>query len=53
MNIIAELLRFGDREFYKDWWNCRSLAEFWRTWNMPVHQWFLRHVSQPMSYAVG
>jgi diacylglycerol O-acyltransferase-1 len=20
LNVIAELLKFGDREFYKDWW---------------------------------
>lgn len=20
MNFVAELLRFGDREFYRDWW---------------------------------
>jgi diacylglycerol O-acyltransferase-1 len=20
LNILAELLKFGDREFYKDWW---------------------------------
>ncbi|CAM9864484.1 unnamed protein product [Heterosigma akashiwo] len=25
MNLLAELLRFGDREFYKDWWNSTSL----------------------------
>lgn len=23
MNLLAELTRFGDREFYKDWWNAR------------------------------
>ncbi|KAK4483669.1 hypothetical protein RD792_010870 [Penstemon davidsonii] len=27
LNILAELLRFGDREFYKDWWNARTVAE--------------------------
>ncbi|KAJ6407218.1 hypothetical protein OIU84_010679 [Salix udensis] len=27
LNILAELLRFGDREFYKDWWNARNVEE--------------------------
>ena len=25
-NVMAELLRFGDRHFYNDWWNCKNLA---------------------------
>ncbi|KAF3794829.1 Diacylglycerol O-acyltransferase 1 [Nymphaea thermarum] len=36
LNILAELLRFGDREFYKDWWNARTVEEYWRMWNMGV-----------------
>eukprot|EP00240_Pyramimonas_obovata_P003049 CAMPEP_0118923662 /NCGR_PEP_ID=MMETSP1169-20130426/2102_1 /TAXON_ID=36882 /ORGANISM="Pyramimonas obovata, Strain CCMP722" /LENGTH=671 /DNA_ID=CAMNT_0006864679 /DNA_START=317 /DNA_END=2332 /DNA_ORIENTATION=- len=47
MNILGELLRFGDREFYRDWWNARNIEEYWRLWNMPVHQWFVRHVYFP------
>ncbi|KAF9680442.1 hypothetical protein SADUNF_Sadunf06G0121600 [Salix dunnii] len=27
LNILAELLCFGDREFYKDWWNARNVEE--------------------------
>ncbi|KAG1335378.1 diacylglycerol O-acyltransferase 1-2 [Cocos nucifera] len=34
LNILAELLRFGDREFYKDWWNAKTIEEYWRMWNM-------------------
>lgn len=34
-------------EFYKDWWNASTLGEYWRTWNMPVHKWLLRHVYFP------
>eukprot|EP01121_Diplochlamys_sp_Union-15-3_P012857 TRINITY_DN3908_c0_g4_i1.p1 TRINITY_DN3908_c0_g4~~TRINITY_DN3908_c0_g4_i1.p1 ORF type:complete len:474 (-),score=22.05 TRINITY_DN3908_c0_g4_i1:58-1479(-) len=48
LNIVAELLRFGDREFYKDWWNSTTLAEYWRKWNMPVHNWLMRHVYFPI-----
>lgn len=28
LNIIAEVLRFGDRTFYKDWWNAESLGVY-------------------------
>ena len=44
LNVIAEILRFGDREFYRDWWNATSLDIFWRKWNILVHEWLLRHV---------
>ncbi|CAK77558.1 unnamed protein product (macronuclear) [Paramecium tetraurelia] len=47
LNITAELLRFADREFYKEWWNCKNLEEYWRLWNLPVHHWLVRHVYFP------
>ncbi|KAK9697248.1 hypothetical protein RND81_08G024800 [Saponaria officinalis] len=47
LNILAELLNFGDREFYKDWWNARTFEEYWRMWNMPVHKWIVRHIYFP------
>lgn len=34
MNFLAELTRFSDRNFYKDWWNSKYLDEYWRTWNL-------------------
>ncbi len=39
--------RFGDREFYKDWWNASTIGDYWRLWNMPVHKWLLRTVYFP------
>jgi hypothetical protein len=27
LNILAEILQFGDREFYKDWWNAKTIDE--------------------------
>ncbi|XWS17429.1 hypothetical protein CRYUN_Cryun33cG0066700 [Craigia yunnanensis] len=47
LNILAELLRFGDREFYRDWWNAKTVEEYWRMWNMPVHKWMVRHIYFP------
>eukprot|EP00850_Spirogloea_muscicola_P020834 SM000228S07374 [mRNA] locus=s228:34353:38324:- [translate_table: standard] len=40
LNILAELLLFGDREFYKDWWNAKTIEE-------PVHKWLVRHTYFP------
>uniref|UniRef100_A0A673MXK5 O-acyltransferase n=1 Tax=Sinocyclocheilus rhinocerous TaxID=307959 RepID=A0A673MXK5_9TELE len=48
MNFVAELLRFGDREFYRDWWNSETITFFWQNWNIPVHKWCLRHFYKPL-----
>ena len=48
MNLTSELLYFADRNFYCDWWNANNVNEFWRTWNMPVHRWALRHLYFPI-----
>lgn len=48
LNFSAELLRFGDRQFYKDWWNSESVTYFWQNWNIPVHKWCLRHFYKPL-----
>eukprot|EP01013_Petalomonas_cantuscygni_P004216 TRINITY_DN1453_c1_g2_i1.p1 TRINITY_DN1453_c1_g2~~TRINITY_DN1453_c1_g2_i1.p1 ORF type:complete len:865 (+),score=164.83 TRINITY_DN1453_c1_g2_i1:109-2703(+) len=44
MNLWGELLRFGDRQFYLDWWNARNWAEYYRKWNIVVHKWLYRFV---------
>lgn len=48
LNIVAELLKFGDRTFYRDWWNSPNVAYFWQNWNIPVHRWARRHLYLPM-----
>lgn len=47
LNILAELLHFADRTFYRDWWNATSTKYFWQNWNIPVHQWCKRHLMVP------
>ena len=47
LNLFAELLTFGDRVFYKDWWNSSEVSSYWRLWNMPVHYWLVRHFYFP------
>lgn len=44
MNAFAEILRFGDRMYYRDWWNSRSFEMFYRTWNLIVHDWLHQFV---------
>ncbi|XP_068614322.1 sterol O-acyltransferase 1-like [Brachionichthys hirsutus] len=39
LNLFGELLRFADRMFYKDWWNSTSFTNYYRTWNVVVHDW--------------
>ncbi|KAF2214032.1 hypothetical protein CERZMDRAFT_96059 [Cercospora zeae-maydis SCOH1-5] len=48
LNLLAELLRFGDREFYSDWWNSSSVRSYWTSWNKPVTNFMKRHIYSPM-----
>jgi len=48
LNIIAELSYFGDRLFYKEWWNATNMEDYWRLWNLPVHNWLVKHIFLPM-----
>ncbi|XP_014212741.1 diacylglycerol O-acyltransferase 1 isoform X1 [Copidosoma floridanum] len=47
-NLMGELLHFADRKFYCDWWNANNIDTFWRTWNLPVHRWAIRHLYLPV-----
>lgn len=44
LNAFAEMLRFGDRMFYKDWWNSTSYSNYYRTWNVVVHDWLYYYI---------
>ena len=48
LNLMAELLTFGDRLFYKDWWNAANIGLYWRNCNLPVHNWLIRHKYFPL-----
>ncbi|XP_050452378.1 sterol O-acyltransferase 1-like isoform X1 [Cataglyphis hispanica] len=48
MNAWAEMLRFADRLFYKDWWNSTSYRMFYRTWNVVVQDWLHTYVYKDM-----
>lgn len=44
LNIFGELLKFGDRLFYEDWWNVKDFAEYYRKWNIVVHEFLYYYV---------
>ncbi|XP_012282761.1 sterol O-acyltransferase 1 [Orussus abietinus] len=48
MNGAAELLRFGDRMFYSDWWNSTSYGGFYRSWNIVVYDWLYTYIYKDM-----
>ncbi|EDW68201.1 sterol O-acyltransferase 1 [Drosophila virilis] len=44
LNFTSELLRFGDRMFYKDWWTSHTYDGYYRNWNVVVHDWLYEYV---------
>jgi sterol O-acyltransferase len=48
MNGFAEMMRFADRMFYKDWWTARSLTDFLSAWNVIVADWIYLYVYQDL-----
>ncbi|KAG5297794.1 diacylglycerol acyltransferase DGAT2 [Histoplasma ohiense] len=48
LNALAEVMHFGDREFYTEWWNSPSVGTYWRTWNKPVYHFMQRHIFSPL-----
>ncbi|XP_063421344.1 sterol O-acyltransferase 1-like isoform X1 [Mytilus trossulus] len=52
-NAFAEMLRFADRMFYKDWWNSTSFSNYYRTWNVVVHDWLYTYVYKDVCKVIG
>jgi diacylglycerol O-acyltransferase-1 len=48
LNGLAEIMRFGDREFYSEWWNVTNIRQYWTTWNKPVYHFMKRHIYSPL-----
>ncbi|CAG5130127.1 unnamed protein product, partial [Candidula unifasciata] len=53
LNAFAEMLRFGDRLFYKDWWNSTTFSNYYRTWNVVVHDWLYTYIYKDVCKLVG
>ena len=47
LNMWAELLTFGDRLFYKNWWSARNGLHAWSLWNYMIHVWIARYIFVP------
>ncbi|XP_062990254.1 sterol O-acyltransferase 1 [Elgaria multicarinata webbii] len=52
-NAFAEMLRFADRMFYKDWWNSTSYSNYYRTWNVIVHDWLYYYAYRDFLWFFG
>jgi diacylglycerol O-acyltransferase-1 len=48
LNALAEVTKFGDRDFYGEWWNVSSIRTYWTTWNKPVTNFMRRHIYSPL-----
>ena len=53
LNICAEVTRFGDREFYQEFWNITSYSEYGRSWNTITHQFLYQHIFKPCKVWFG
>mmetsp|Transcript_11621 Transcript_11621/g.19156 ORF Transcript_11621/g.19156 Transcript_11621/m.19156 type:complete len:171 (+) Transcript_11621:172-684(+) len=42
--ILAEVTHYPIKQFYEDWWNATTVEDFWRRWNVPVHDFAVHHV---------
>ncbi len=34
LNLLAELVGFGDRRFYGRWWEAATFGKFWKVWRV-------------------
>lgn len=46
--IFAEITYFRNRKYFSDWWNKRTVGEFWASWNKEMHHWFKSYIFKPM-----
>ena len=53
MNMFAEMLNFGDRLFYKDWFSATDAMDFMRTWNYLIHSWIVEYLYKPVLRSTG
>ncbi|KAF5306329.1 hypothetical protein FQA39_LY09027 [Lamprigera yunnana] len=44
LNVSAEIFRFSDRLFYKDWWTSATYGRYYTTWNIFVNDWLYTYI---------
>ncbi|GMR34032.1 hypothetical protein PMAYCL1PPCAC_04227, partial [Pristionchus mayeri] len=53
LNLFSELMQFADREFYANWWNSQNMAEYYRNWNLVVHDWLYAYIYKDVAQLIG
>ena len=53
LNMFAEVMDFGDRLFYKDWFSAADAMDFMRTWNYLIHSWIVEYLYKPVLRSTG
>ncbi|KAL0841973.1 hypothetical protein ABMA28_014196 [Loxostege sticticalis] len=53
LNAFAEMLKFGDRLFYEDWWTMSQFSKYFRAWNRVVHSWLRDYIYMPLAPRAG
>lgn len=48
LNMWAEMLNFGDRMFYRNWWASSNGLHAWSLWNYMIHLWIARYIYIPV-----
>jgi hypothetical protein len=51
-NVWAEVLLFGDRRFYSDYYTEYNLSEFFLKWNLLIQNWLFQYVYCPLQNIV-
>ncbi|KAJ8725563.1 hypothetical protein PYW08_003746 [Mythimna loreyi] len=53
LNAWSEMLKFGDRLFYEEWWTTSRFSLYYRRWNRVVHSWLRDHIYLPLAPYAG
>ncbi|CAG9864176.1 unnamed protein product [Phyllotreta striolata] len=48
-NAVGEILRFGDRMFYSDWWNVQNLQQYYKKWNWVVGDFLYIYINKDLN----
>ncbi|CAH1101274.1 unnamed protein product [Psylliodes chrysocephalus] len=51
-NTVGEMLKFGDRMFYLDWWNSLDVQQFYKKWNCVIGDWLYTYVNKDLAEVV-
>lgn len=52
-NASAEVLRFGDRRFYGNWWSAPNLCMGFGWWNYVLNSWLVEYAHKPVIHWTG